>query len=93
MLDLNNTSRVMPWPKTGATHYHALLPCTDKDRAINWLVVSSVVWLGSMISGMDLCKCKVCGLVPCCSQDGCRAQVPNTGPHRFKRIHISYQPR
>ena len=29
----------MPWPKTGATHYHAHFDLPDKSRAINWLVV------------------------------------------------------
>ncbi len=29
----------MPWPKTGATHYHALLRFPNKSRAIKGLVV------------------------------------------------------
>ncbi len=29
----------MPWPKTGATHYHAQLGLPDKGRAIIVLVV------------------------------------------------------
>ena len=59
---------LMPWPKkTGAG-----LP--DKGSAINgWLSLG--VWLGSMIYG-DGSKRKVRSLVPCCGQDGYRAQVP-----------------
>ena len=65
----------MPWPQTGATHYHAQLRLPDKGRAITGLVVCYVVWLGSM-KGMGLMTCARCwGLVPCCSQDGYRAQV------------------
>ncbi len=30
----------MPWPKTGATHYHAQLGLPDKGRAIKGLVIS-----------------------------------------------------
>ncbi len=29
----------MPWPQTGATHYHAQLGIPDKSRAIKGLVV------------------------------------------------------
>ena len=29
----------MPWPQTGATHYHAQLGLLYKDRAIKGLVV------------------------------------------------------
>ncbi len=29
----------MPWPQTGATHYHAQLGLPDKGRAIKGLVV------------------------------------------------------
>ncbi len=28
----------MPWPQTGATHYHAQIELQDKGRAINGLV-------------------------------------------------------
>ena len=31
----------MPWPKTGATQYHAQLGLPDKGRAIKGLVVSN----------------------------------------------------
>ena len=34
----------MPWPQTGATHYHAQLGLPDKGRAIIVLVLQ---WLGS----------------------------------------------
>ena len=66
----------MPWPKTGATQYHAQLGLPDRGRAIKGLVVRYVVWLESM-KGMNLrayarCAC----LFPCCGQDGYRAKVP-----------------
>ena len=40
--------RGMPWPQTGANHYHAQLGLPDKSRAIKALVFCYVVWLGSM---------------------------------------------
>ena len=67
----------MSCPQTGATHYHAQLELPDKGRAIKGLVVYYVVWLGSMFYGMCLWTSARCvGLVPCCGQDGYRAQVP-----------------
>ncbi len=42
----------MPWPLTGAIHYHAQVGLADKGRAIEVLVVCYAVWLGSM--GWDL---------------------------------------
>ncbi len=59
----------MPWPNA--------LPCTaqlripDKGRTIKMFVVCLVVWLRSM-KGMGLRTV----LIPCCGQDGYRAQVP-----------------
>ena len=44
----------MPWPQTGATHYHAQLEPSEKGRAIKGLVVCYVVWIGSLIYGMGL---------------------------------------
>ncbi len=32
----------MPWPQTGATHYHAQLGLPDKGRAIKGLVVCHI---------------------------------------------------
>ena len=56
----------MPWPQTGATHYHAQLGRPDKGRAIKGLDVSYVVWIGSM-KGIGLRTCtRWAGLVPCC---------------------------
>ncbi len=44
---------------------------------IKGLVVCYVVWLGSMVYGMGLWISVMClGPVPCCGQDGFRAQVP-----------------
>ena len=66
----------MPWPQTGATHYHAQLGPPDKSRAIKGLVVCwsmariNDLWDGSMN------KRKERSLVPCCGQNGNRAQVP-----------------
>ena len=49
----------------------------DKGCAIKGLVVCYVVWLGSMIYGMGLWTRESCkGLIPCCGQNGYRAQVP-----------------
>ena len=39
MRDINSMSRGMPWPRTGATQYHAQLGLPDKGRAIKGLVV------------------------------------------------------
>ena len=39
MRDINSMNRGMPWPKTGATQYHAQLGLTDQGRAIKGLVV------------------------------------------------------
>ncbi len=67
----------MPWPKkTGATHYHAQLGLPDKGRAIKGFVVCwSMARINDLWDGsMD--KRKVRSLVPCCGQDGNRAQVP-----------------
>ena len=36
----------MPWPKTGATQYHAQLELPDKGRAIKGLVVCNIWDLG-----------------------------------------------
>ena len=35
-------AKVIPWPKTGSTHYHAQLGLPEEVRTINKLVV----WLG-----------------------------------------------
>ncbi len=64
----------MPWPYTGATHYHAHVGLPDKGRTIIGLVVRYVVCLGC-IKGIGLRTCARCvDLVPCCGQDGYRAQ-------------------
>ncbi len=64
----------MPWHQTVTTHYHAQLGLLGKGFTIKGLVVSCVVWLGSMIHWMGLWK--LGGLIPCCSQDGYQAQIP-----------------
>ncbi len=72
----------MPWPK------QAKLGFPDKGRAIKGLVVCYVVWLGSMIYGIDLWIRPKC-LVPCCGQDGYRAQVPKHPIDSYKYIDIT----
>ncbi len=67
----------MPWPKkTGVTQHHAQLGLPDKGRAFKGLVVCwSMARINDLRDGsMD--KRKVRSLVPCCGQDGKRAQVP-----------------
>ena len=57
---MTSKSRVggMPWPQTGATHYHAQLGSPDKDRAIKGLVVCNVLYHGYEVkdqeSGLEL---------------------------------------
>ena len=76
MHTINSKSRGKPWPETGATHYNAQLGLTDKGRPIKGLVVYCVLRLGSM-KGIGFRSCARCaGLVPCCGQDGYRAQLP-----------------
>ncbi len=66
--------------QTGATHYHAQLGLTDIGRAIKGLVVCLVIRLESS-KRMGLRTSTRCvGLVPCCSKDGYRAQVPQCPP-------------
>ena len=80
----------MPWPQTGATHYHAQLGLPDKGRAIKGLIICYVVWLVSMIYGMGLWTNARCvGLVPCCGQDGYQAQMPQQpiDTSRYSTIH------
>ena len=76
MCDINSMGGGMPWPQTGATHCPTQLGIPDKGRAMKELVVCYFVWLGSM-KGIGHRTCTRCaGLVPCCGQDGYRAQVP-----------------
>ena len=37
MCNINKITGGKPWPKTGATHYHAQIRLPDKDRAIKGL--------------------------------------------------------
>ena len=72
MRDINSTSRWESFgPKTGATHYNAQLGLSDKGCAIVCCSMAKIyeLWYRSMD------KRKVRGLVPCCGQDGYRAQV------------------
>ncbi len=39
MRDINSMSKEMPWPKTGATQYHAQLGLPDNGRAIKGLII------------------------------------------------------
>ena len=59
---------------TGATHYHKQLGILDNGRTNKGLVVCYLVRLRSMKGiGLKLCA-RYVGVVPCCSQDGYRAQ-------------------
>ena len=54
----------MPWPETGATHYHAQLELQDKGRAIKGMVVCYVVTSMAKIYDLldgSLDKCKLHG--------------------------------
>ena len=76
MHDINGTSRGMPWPQTGATHYHIQLVSPDKGNAMKMLTGCYVVCLGSMIYRISLSYSARCiGLVHCCVQDGYKDQV------------------
>ncbi len=56
MRDINSMSRGMPWPKTGATQYHAQLGLPEKGRAIKWLAVCNSWDLEpwDLLNGLDL---------------------------------------
>ena len=66
----------MPWPQTCATQYHAQLGPPDKGRAIKGLVVCCSMARINDLWVVSMDKRKVRGLVPCCGQDGYRAQIP-----------------
>ena len=77
----------MPWPQTGATHYHAQLGLPDKGRAIKGLVVCNVVWIGSMIYG----RRKVRGSGPLLLSGWLWAQVPQHSIDAYRiQMHITY---
>ena len=62
--------------QTGATNYHSQLGIPDKGQAIKKFVVFYKVWLGYMkVVGHDRTRARCLSLVPCCGQDGYRAQV------------------
>ena len=82
MCDINSMSRVggMPWPKTGTTQYHAQLGLPDNQRVGCLLCCMAKIydlWDGT------LDKRRVRGLVPCCVQDGYRAQVPQQPIYQY----------
>ncbi len=56
----------MPWPKTGATQYHAQLELPDKGRAIKGLVVCNILDLEpwDLLNGLTL------GCFPPCPEVG-----------------------
>ncbi len=78
----------VPWPQTGPTQYHAKLRPPAKGRSIKGLVICYVVLLGSMIFGIGLLTSTWCSLVPCCGQDGYRAQFPHQHPIDSYRSYI-----
>ena len=66
----------IPWPRIGATHYHAPLGLAVKGSAIKMLVVYYIVWLRSTkVMGLRTTATSTV-LVHCCGQDGYRAYVP-----------------
>ena len=67
----------MPWPQTGATHYHAQLGPLDKSCAIKGLVVCYSMAKINDLWDWSMHQRKVRNLVPCCGQDAYRAQVPH----------------
>ena len=81
----------MPWPQTGATHYLVQLRLIDKGREIKWLVVRYVVSRIYDLWDGYLDKRKVCGLVPCCGQDGYQAQLLHKLIDTYKYISHMYQ--
>ncbi len=86
MSDINSTNALVP---NCTTHYHAPLGLSDKGLAIKGLVVCYAVWLGSMIYGMGLCtSARSVGLVPCCGQDGYRAQEPQHPIDTYRYIYF-----
>ncbi len=84
----------MPWSKTGGTQYHAQIGLSDNGRPIKGLIDCYVVWLASMIYGIhgSLVKRNVRSLVPCCGQDGYRAQVPQNPIDSYRYIS-DYSPK
>ncbi len=58
MRDINSmsskTGATMPWPKTGANHYHAQLELPHKGRAIKGLVVCNNLEPLDLLNGLAL---------------------------------------
>ena len=78
----------MPWPQTGATHYHAQLGLQNKGRAIQGMKVGYTVWLGSIIFGIDRwtsAQYVVWSLVVV--RMAVELKYQNT-PYRFIQLHI-----
>ena len=75
MRNINSTSRgeCLDPKKKGATHYHAQLGLPDKGRVSKKLVVC---WSMARINDLWDGSLDKRSLVPCCGQDGNRAQVP-----------------
>ena len=80
----------MPWPQTGATHYHAKFGLPDKVRAIIGLVVCFVA-MARINELLSLNKRKVRGLVPYCDWDGYPGQVLQHPIDLYNKYHISNQ--
>ena len=47
----------MPWPQTGATHYHVQLGLQDKDRKMKGLVIF-YSWGVGLLNGLALGCCQ-----------------------------------
>ena len=61
----------MPWPKTGASHYHAQLDLPKTKVVCSNQRVGCLLCSVIRVYEGDRCV----GLVPFCGQDGYRAQV------------------
>ncbi len=69
MLDVRSK---MSCPKTGATHYHAQLNKSSRQRSLNQRV-DCLLCSMAIIYEMGLWTNARCVVVPCCGQDGYRA--------------------
>ena len=89
MRDIDSTSRGNPLvPNRRNLVRHTQLGLPDKGCAIK-LVVCYLIWLWSMIYGMNLWTSARCvGLVPRCGQDGYLAQIPKHPINTY--LHITY---
>ncbi len=64
----------MPRPQTGANHYQVFRTKVVQSKGwLSGIVCCSMAKINDLWDG-SIDQCKVRGLVPCCGQDGYRAQ-------------------